>query len=408
MSSFKSLEKRRKNGSMRDVVIIGVGMGRQWGRFEGSLIEMMAEASLDAIDDAGTDQIDAVFVANMGAGRINNQTALGSALIDYLNLFPAVGASIENGPASGGTAARIGYMAIASGIHDCVMVTGGEKMRVAPGPVVTDFIATMSHPEAEYIYGITFPSLGAMLARIYFEKYGVTSEDLARIAIKNHSNALKNPYAHIQQKITMEGILTSREAKLNNPMIADPLHLYDMCPVTDGAASIIMCSMEMAQKLAKKPFIKFAGTGQGMDTMAVHEREDPTFLKAVKDASDQAFSMASLERVDIDFAEVHNAFEILEIAELESAGFFEQGKAHLAIRNGETEIIGRFPVNPSGGLKARGHPVGATGVAQICELVWQLRGEAGERQIPNNPRNAYAVNFGGFGNNVVVTILSRV
>ena len=141
---------------MRKVAIIGVGMGSRWGKYTGTLIEMMAEASLSAIDDAGTDEIDAVFVANMGAGRINNQTALGSALIDYLNLFPAVGASIENGPASGATAARIGYMAIASGLHDVVMVTGGEKMRVAPGPVVTDFVATMAHPEAEYIHGITF------------------------------------------------------------------------------------------------------------------------------------------------------------------------------------------------------------------------------------------------------------
>ncbi len=393
---------------MREVAIIGAGMGKRWGKYDGSLIEMMSEASLEAIEDAGTDSIDAVFIANMGAGRINNQTALGSALIDYLNLFPAVGASIENGPASGATAARIGYMAITSGLHDIVMVTGGEKMRVAPGPVVTDFISTMSHPEAEYIYGITFPSLGALLARLYFEKYGVTSEDLARIAIKNHSNGLKNPKAHIQQKISMKGILTSREAKLNNPIIADPLHLYDMCPVTDGAASIIMCSLEKAKEITKKPLIKFTGTGQGMDTMAVHEREDPTYLKAVKDASDQAFLMARLKREDIDFVEVHNAFEILELAQLESAGFFERGKAHLAVRNGETEITGRFPVNPSGGLKARGHPVGATGVAQLCELVWQLRGEAGERQIPNNPEHGYAVNFGGFGNNVVASILSRV
>ncbi|MFX0149649.1 MAG: acetyl-CoA acetyltransferase [Candidatus Hodarchaeota archaeon] len=393
---------------MCDVAVIGVGMGSRWGKYDGSLIEMMAEASLDAIDDSGTDEIDAVFVANMGAGRINNQTALGSALIDYLNLFPAVGASIENGPASGATAARIGYMAITSGLHDVVMVTGGEKMRVAPGPVVTDFISTMSHPEAEYIYGITFPSLGAFLARLYFEKYGVTSEDLARIAIKNHANGLKNPHAHIQRKITMEGILTSRESKLNNPIIADPLRLYDMCPVTDGAAAIIMCSMEKAKELSIKPLIKFAGTGQGMDTMAVHERSDPTFLKAVKEASDQAFSMAGLDRADIDFAEVHNAFEILELAQLESAGFFERGTAHLAVQKGDTEILGRFPVNSSGGLKARGHPVGATGVAQICELVWQLRGEAGERQIPNNPKYGYALNFGGFGNNVIATILSRV
>ncbi|MHA2225456.1 MAG: thiolase C-terminal domain-containing protein [Candidatus Hodarchaeales archaeon] len=391
---------------MREVAIIGVGMGKKWGRYDGSLIEMMADASLDAIDDAGTDEVDAIFVANMGAGRINNQTALGSALVDYLNLFPAVGATIENGPASGATAARIGYMAISSGVHDCVMIVGGEKMRVAPGPVVTDFIATMAHPEAEYVYGITFPSLGAMLARIYFEEYGVTSEDLARIAIKNHANGLKNPHAHIQQKITMEGILTSREAKLNNPIIADPLHLYDMCPVTDGAAAIIMCPVEKAETLTGEKAIKFAGTGQGMDTMAVHERTDPTFLKAVQQATDQAFSMAKLEHKDIDFAEVHNAFEILELAQLESAGFYKRGTAHLAVRKGETEITGRFPVNPSGGLKARGHPVGATGVAQLCELVWQLRGDAGERQIPNNPKNGYSVNFGGFGNNVVATILS--
>ena len=396
---------------MREVAVIGAGIGSRWGRYTGSLIEMMAESSLAAIDDAGTDDIDAVYVANMGAGRINNQTALGSALIDYLNLFPAVGASIENGPASGATAARFGYMAIASGLHDVVMIAGGEKMRVAPGPVVTDFIATMSHPEAEYIHGITFPSLGALLARLYFEKFRVTSEDLARIAIKNHSNGLKNPFAHIRQKITIEGILTSREAKLNNPMIADPLRLYDMCPVTDGAASLILCSMDKAKEITKnssKELIKFAGTGHGMDTMAVHEREDPTYLKAVKDASDQAFEMANLDRKDMDFAEIHDAFEILEIAELESAGFFEHGKAHLAIREGETELTGRFPVNPSGGLKARGHPVGATGVAQLCELTWQLRGEAGERQIPNNPKNGYAVNFGGFGNNVVVSIFSRV
>lgn len=393
---------------MREVAVIGAGMGKRWGKYNGSLIEMMSEASLEAMEDAGTDEIDAVFIANMGAGRINNQTALGSALIDYLNLFPAVGASIENGPASGATAARIGYMAITSGLHDIVMITGGEKMRVAPGPVVTDFISTMSHPEAEYIHGITFPSLGALVARLYFEKYGVTSEDLARIAIKNHSNALKNPKAHIQQKISMKGILTSREAKLNNPIIADPLHLYDMCPVTDGAASIIICTLEKAKEITQKPLVKFAGTGQGMDTMSIHERKDPTYLKAVKEASDQAFTMAGLKREDIDFAEVHNAFEILELAQLESAGFFERGKAHHAVRKGETEITGRFPVNPSGGLKARGHPVGATGVAQLCELLWQLRGEAGERQIPNNPKHAYAVNFGGFGNNVVASILSRV
>ena len=265
---------------MREVVIIGAGIGAKWGKYDGTLVEMMAESAITAMKDANTDDIDSVFVANMGAGAINHQSAVGSALVDYLNLFPAGACSIENGPASGGSAARIGYMAIASGVNDVVMVVGGEKMRVAPGPVITDFIATMTHPEAEYIHGVTLPSLAAMLTRLYFEKYGVTSEDLARIAIKNHKNGLKNPYAHIQRKITLEGILTSREAKLNNPIIADPLHLYDMCPVTDGAAAIIMCTKEKAREYTNKPLIKFAGTGQGMDTMTIHERKNPTFLKA--------------------------------------------------------------------------------------------------------------------------------
>ncbi|MHA2295505.1 MAG: thiolase C-terminal domain-containing protein [Candidatus Hodarchaeales archaeon] len=393
---------------MNEVVIIGAGIGSRWGRYDGSLIEMMAESSLAAIDDANTDDIESVFVANMGAGAINHQAAIGSALVDYLNLFPAGACAIENGPASGGSAARIGYMAVASGVHDIVLVVGGEKMRVAQGPVITDFVATMAHPEAEYIHGVTLPSLGAMLARLYFEKYGVTSEDLARIAIKNHSNALKNPHAHIQRKITMEGILTSREAKMNNPIIADPLHLYDMCPITDGAAAIIMCSKDKAKEFTDKSLVKYSGTGQGMDTMSVHEREDPTFLGAVKTAADQAFTMAGIAREDIDVAEIHDAFEILELAESEAAGFFERGKGHLAVRNGETEITGRLPINTSGGLKARGHPVGATGVAQLCELVWQLREEAGERQVPGSPKHGFAVNFGGFGNNVVATILSRM
>ncbi|MHA1168950.1 MAG: thiolase C-terminal domain-containing protein, partial [Candidatus Hodarchaeales archaeon] len=176
----------------------------------------------------------------------------------------------------------------------------------------------------------------------------------------------------------------------------------------DGAAAFILCTKEKASEFTDKPPIKFAGTGQGMDSMAVHEREDPMFLKSVKQASDEAFKMAGISRSDIDVAELHDPFVILEIAEMEAAGFYERGTAHIAIRNGETEIDGKFPVNPSGGLKAKGHPVGATGVGQVCELVWQLRGEAGERQVPNNPKHGYAVNLGGFANNSVATILSRM
>jgi acetyl-CoA C-acetyltransferase len=235
-------------------------------------------------------------------------------------------------------------------------------------------------------------------------RFGVTSEDLARVAVKNHSNALMNPYAHIHSKIALEGILLSREAEINNPVIADPLRLYDFCPVSDGAASIVLCSYDIAKKLSKA-IVKIAGLGQATDTLAVHEREDPTSLEAVKRASKMAFEMAGVTPGDIDVAELHDAFTILEIAESEDAGFFEKGKGNIALRNGETSLGGRLPINTSGGLKARGHPVGATGVSQVVELTWQLRREAGSRQV-KNAEKSFCCNFGGFGNNVTAFVLS--
>lgn len=389
-----------------EVAIIGAGMTK-FGRYHGSLMEMLSEASLRAIDDAGAGEkdFDMVLVANMGAGAINRQTAIASGLVDQLNLFPAGAQAIENGPASGGSAIRTGFMMIASGLVDTILITGGEKMRVAPGPVVTDFVAMMSQHDAEYIHGVTLPSLGAMLARLYMHKYGVTAEDLARIAVKNHRNAMNNPWAHLQQPVTLEGIMISREARINNPIIADPLRLYDMCPVSDGAASVVLCSLDKAKEFTDAP-VKIIGSGQGTDTHAVHERPDPTILRAVRYAADQVFQMANKKRSDIHFAELHDAFTILELAQSEDSGFFEKGKAHLAVREGETEIGGNFPINPSGGLKARGHPVGATGVAQAVEIVWQLQGEAGKRQV-TGAETAYAINFGGFGNNVVTHIFER-
>ncbi|MFW9778713.1 MAG: acetyl-CoA acetyltransferase [Candidatus Heimdallarchaeota archaeon] len=391
---------------MRDITIIGVGMGHRWGNHpKKSIIDLMARASLEAIEDAGTDRIDGLLVANMGAGRMNNQTALGSALIDYLNLYPAIGATVENGAASGATAIRMAALAIKSGHHDCIIVAGGEKMRGASSKEITNLIATMAHPEAEYNQGITFPSLGAFLTRLYFEKFGVSREDLARIAVKSHANGLKNPFAHLHKKITVPELLTDEKL---NPLIVDPLHRYDICPISDGAASVIVCEKALAKKITDGPLIQLTGIGHGMDTMTVHERLDPTFLGAVKRSCDLALLQAKKSREDISLIELHDAFTILELAEAESAGFFEPGTAHLAVKDGKTEITGDLPINPSGGLKSRGHPLGATGVAQICELVWQLRGEAGARQVPNNPVNGLAINFGGFGNSVVSTIVSRV
>jgi len=391
---------------MRRVMVVGAGMTR-FGRSSETLSQLMCLSSMAALRDAhlGEYPVDGVVVANMGAARINRQTAIASALVDRLNLFPATAETVENGPASGSSAFKVGYQAVAAGMADVVLVTGVEKMRAVNNLEGTDFVASMSHPEAEYIYGVTLPSLAGMFARMVMERYGVTRRHLALVAIKNHANALRNPYAHIQQAITLEGILEAPEAIVNNPPIAEPLHLFDCCPVSDGAASLVLAAEDVAEKLGKAGIV-VAGIGQATDTHAVHERPEPTRLTAVEVAAERAFTMAGTSRDEVDVVELHDAFTILEIVQSEAAGFFPQGEGHLALERGETAFDGSLPINPSGGLKARGHPVGATGMAQLVELTWQLRGDAGERQV-QGARCGFACNFGGFGNNVVTTLLRR-
>jgi acetyl-CoA C-acetyltransferase len=376
-------------------------------RDEDSLVDMLAMAGLRAMDDAdlGDLPVDSVYVGNMASGLFNHQVSVASSLVDRLNLMPAAADRVENGPASGGSAIKNGFLAVASGYHDIVLVVGGEKMREVIGPRSTDIVASMTHPQAEYIYGVTLPAMAGMFAQLYMDKYGITREHLAQVAIKNQGNGLLNPYAHIQMKITMEGILTHPQAHINNPVVAEPLHLYDCCPVSDGAAAVLLTTEEIAKKL-NKPLVKIAGVGQATDTQTLQERADPTDLKAVTIASEKAFAMAGIEPKDIDVAELHDAFTILEIAESEHAGFFKKGEGAKAVASGETSLGGKIPINPSGGLKARGHPVGATGVAQAVELVWQLRGEAEERQV-ENAANGFSLNFGGFGNNVLAFVLRR-
>jgi len=391
---------------MRDVTIIGCGMTR-FGRREEGLLDLLTEASLAALDDADLAKgpVDAVYVANMGAGILNHQTGVASALTDRLNLLPAPAESIENGPASGASAIKNAFLAIASGLYDVVLVAGGEKMRAVTGWEATDFVASMSHPEGEYIYGVTLPALAGMFARLHMAKYGVTSEHLAMVALKNHEHGALNPYAHIQQAVSMEGILHRPEAVVNNPPIAEPLRMFDCCPVSDGAAAVLLCAAEKTGHFPQ-PAVRVAGFGQATDTHAVHQREDPLDLKAVRLASQAAFRMAGLKPADIQVAELHDAFTILEIVESEQAGFFPVGQGHKALEKEQTRLNGQLPINPSGGLKARGHPVGATGVAQAVELVWQLRGQAGERQV-DGAANGFSCNFGGFGNNVLAFVLSR-
>jgi acetyl-CoA C-acetyltransferase len=396
--------------TMRDVYVIGIGI-TSFTRLEYPLSEIAAYPAMMAMKDAGTRDIDHLYVANMGSGRVNNQTGLASAVVDTLSLTPAGAEAIENGPASGGSAVKTGYMAVASGLHDTVLVTGAERMREVNNLEATEFVASLTHPLAEHIYGVTLPSLAAMFTRLYMDKYGVTERHLAMVAVKNQNNALRNEFAHLQQKISLEGIIDSPEAMTNNPYVSEPLRFFDCCPVSDGGACVILASEDVARKVAARkvgrPLIKLAGVGQATDTHAVHEREEPTDLMAVRRAATMAFERAGLKPSDVDVAELHDAFTILEIVESEECGFFPRGQGHLALERGETELGGKLPINVSGGLKGRGHPVGATGIAQAHEIVHQLRGEAGDRQV-KGAGVGFTCNFGGFGNNVVCMVFERV
>lgn len=402
---------------MRDVYVIGIGI-TSFTRLEYPLSEIAAYPAMMAMKDAGTREIDHLYVANMGSGRVNHQTGLASAVVDTLSLTPAGAETIENGPASGGSAVKTGYAAVASGLHDVVLVTGAERMREVNNLDATDFVATLTHPIAEHIYGVTLPSLAAMFTRLYMEKHGVTERHLAMVAVKNQNNALRNEFAHLQQHISVEGILESPEAMTNNPYVSEPLRFFDCCPVSDGGACVILASEDVAKALRERragamasrtdrPLVRLAGVGQATDTHAVHEREDPAELPSVRRAAALAFERAGRTPQDVDVAELHDAFTILEIAESEECGFFPRGEGHLALERGETKLGGRLPINVSGGLKGRGHPVGATGVAQAYEIVHQLRGEAGERQV-EGARVGFTCNFGGFGNNVVCMVFERV
>ena len=396
---------------MRQVGIVGVGHTK-FGKTNGSFLDMLCEAALLAMDDAGAktgrrNVIDQVFVASMGAGMVNRVSGAASAVVDSLNIRPAMAETIENGPASGASAVKLGVMAIASGMCDCVLVIGGEAMREVSGWEGTDFVATMLHPTAEYKYGLTLPSFAGMFTRLCMERFGVESKDLSIVTVKNHDNACHNPVAHIQRPVVLERITNPLYINATNPIVADPLRQFDMCPVSDGAAAVLLVAKDKQDELgfAKKQFVRVAGIASATDTHVVANRENPSDLLAVRLSAQKAYKMAGMGPEDIDVAELHDAFQILEIEESEEVGLFPRGQGHIAARNGDTKVGGKMPINTSGGLKAKGHPLGATGVSQIVELVRQLRGEAEGRQV-EGAKTGLAVNFGGFGNNVVSTILT--
>jgi acetyl-CoA C-acetyltransferase len=407
---------------MRKVAIIGVGHTKFGVIKEKNLIDLLCDASLDALEDSNTaeKEFDSAYVGTMCPSEFNHVSGISSALLDKINLLPAASDRIENGPASGGSAIKAGFQAIASGMNDLVLVVGGEKMTHIDIPgYITSVVATITHPQAERIHGVSIPSFGGMLTRAYLKKYNAKLEWISEIAIKNHKNGALNPNAHFQRSIDdfmksavrkgkgdWQNIYEFLEDDKVNPIIADPLRLFHICPISDGAAAVVLCNAELAKKFCDTPVI-ISGIGQATDTHIIYEREEMTELKALKIASSQAYKMANKNPIDIDVCEAHDAFSILEAIQSEDLGFFNKGEGAKAAHEGLTQIGGKIPINPSGGLKARGHPLGATGVAQVVELVWQLRGEAGKRQV-EGAKTGITCNFGGFGNNILSILVERI
>ena len=382
---------------MREVAIVGVGMtpfGELWDR---SLRNLLADAGRAALADAGVDRVDSLLVGNMTAGMFVGQEHVGAMAADAIGLLGVPAARVESACASGATALRLGFFEVASGAADLVMVCGVEKMNDVTD--ATDALAAASDREYEAYYGATFPSLYAMMARAHMEKYGTTVEQLNLVSIKAHRIGAKNPLAQFRREITMKDVEAS-------PMVAEPLRVLHCSPVTDGAAAVILCPLERAKEFNPHP-VKIAGVGAATASLALHDRADLCSLEAVRLAGERAYAMAGRKPEEIDVAEVHDCFAIAEIMNVEALGFVPEGKGGAAVEAGETDLGGRIPVNPSGGLKSKGHQVGATGVAQVVEIYHQLRGESGERQV-DGARVGLAQNMGGTGASSVVHILEVI
>ncbi len=382
---------------MRDVAIIGVGMNDRWGElWKYSLRDIFVEAALRAIDDAGVDRVDSMYVGCMSSGLFTGQEHISALLADYLGLAPIPAVRVESACASGGNALRLGYLEVASGASDIVLVGGVEKMTDVDGSKATLALAAASDFEWEAFNGVTFPGLYAMMARRHMYEFGTKPEHLAAVSVKNHHNGKLNPVAQFRMEITIDTVLGS-------VLVADPLHILDCSPITDGAAALILCPADMAKKYNSNP-VKITASAVATDTMALHGRKSLVTINSAVEAAKKAYGQAGLDPSKIDIAEVHDCFTISEICLIEDLGFVEKGKGGEFSKAGNTAIDGEIPVNTSGGLKSKGHPVGATGVAQAIEVYKQLRGEAGKRQV-KGARIGLCHNMGGSGGTSAVHIM---
>jgi len=387
---------------MRSVSIIGIGCTKFGERWDVSLRDMIAEAGVMAIEDAKItgDQIEALFVGNMSGGRFVEQEHIGALIADCAGLsrlhIPST--RVEAACASGGLALRQGVLAVASGYHDIVIAAGVEKMTDVSSGTAADALASAADREWECFFGATFPALYAMMAKLHMRRFGTTHDQMAQVAVKNHHHASFNPVAQYHMEITIEDVDKS-------PMVADPLHVLDCSPISDGAAAVVLVPTEMAKRFADTP-IKIIASAQASDTLALHDRRDLTTLDATVHAARQAFAQAKIEPRQVDVAEVHDCFTIAEILAIEDLGFVEKGQGGPATEEGMTALGSELPINTSGGLKACGHPVGATGIKQAYEIALQLRGEAGGRQV-EEAEIGLTHNVGGSGGTALIHILSR-
>lgn len=391
----KSISKQMTN----KVCVLGAG-STKYGKLDESVIEIALNASKDAIESAGITpkDIQAGYISNV-FGVADKQVHMAPVIMSNLGIPHVPGLTIESACGSGSVMLREAYANIAAGFYDCILALGVEKITHTGTTQSTTLFSYCSDFFYEGGNGATFPGLFASIARAYMTTHKANEEDLAYVAVKNHENGILNPKAHVRKKITVDDVMKS-------PVVASPLKLYDCCPFSDGASAVILCNEEFAKK-SRKPYVEVIGSGRGASPAAVQAREDITTIPSTISAAKQAYKMAGITPKDIDFAEVHDCFTIAEIIDIEDLGFFPKGTAAHAVTEGATKINGEIPINPSGGLKSKGHPIGATGVGQVVEVFEQFTGKAGERTV-KNAEIALTHNFGATGASAAVHIFRKV
>ena len=384
---------------MEKVCVIGAG-STKYGKLDDSITDIAVQASAAAIESAGIKpkEIDAGYISNV-FGIADKQVHLGPVIMSNLGISEKPSLSIESACGSGSVSFREAFANVAAGFYDAVLVTGVEKVTHTGTEWTTTYFSYCSDFFYEGQAGASFPGLFASMARAYLTEFNATEEDFAKVAVKNHENGLSNPKAHLRKKITVDDVM-------NSAVVASPLKLYDCCPFSDGASSVILCSEKFAKEHTKD-YIQVIGSGRGGSPAALQGRNHLTTIPSTKLAAESAYKMAGLGPKDIDFAEVHDCFTIAEVVDSEDLGFFEKGQGAKAASEGRTKLNSEISINPSGGLKSKGHPIGATGVGQVVEVFDQLTGRAGEREV-KDAKIGLTQNFGATGASCAVHIFQSV